>query len=135
MGDEAINDAMKDIATRKRIVTILKNNKDFFNIIKEQLLQNDEDYLYDLKNDNNLLKSFEKSIKEGHIQWLIDKTKNHNRTTFNSKYTIRDCDNIDPAYCDFYKIFSKEINNMELSQSAKYILSEYIKTLIDKYCH
>lgn len=136
MGDESINYAMKIILAKKRIIEEFEPKKEeIFLQIKNEFFNKHkhEEYMYDLQ--EKFSTDFKKSIINGHFQWLIDKLKNHNQTTFNSKYTIYENTSLlNVPYCDFYKIFLKYIDSMSLTQFQIDIFKEYIADLIKIYC-
>ena len=138
MGDEAINNAMKIILAKKKIIKELEKNKEnIFSKVLDELFTKykNEEYIYDLK-DENFIQDFKTSIINGHFQWILDKLKNENQTTFNSKYIINENNSLlNVPYCHFYSILITQVKKMELSPFAQDILKKYINDLIQKYCN
>lgn len=99
----------------------------FIEKITKELEADENSNLYQFSINNNLFK-FKKSLRK-HFKYMIERTKNS--IDFDDTYTNLDISN-NFAYCAFYKKLLLIIENMEKSDTQKF-MRYYCKNIPKKY--
>ena len=134
MSQEALDNALNTIFGLEATIDYLETNSDIIidSIIKE-ILESNENYLYELKRGNNLTE-FENSLHK-HFQWMIDFSNNpdEDEVPFDDTYTLGDI-NLYLAYCAFYQNLLLFINDINDTSIQNY-MTQLCNFLVDEYCN